>query len=222
MICAIIGDVGNWKTLSIVRNIKINKHKFAFTNFETKDLPNVIRLKKDDIVLKYEEKKEGQKISRTKFRVNWEFWEDTQQKFKSYDIYLDEIHRIFPHRRGMSQFSICGIEWLTQIRKILNDGKNNIYFISQALEHIDVSFRRLLYCIFYTQKIEKIDKNGNKQIYIKLYTFLTKNNVSAEQRFRMFISGYHSWSIPIRVIHANSYFKYYNTLQIVRGDGDYL
>jgi hypothetical protein len=213
LIIAIVGDVGSGKSLAMARNISMHRKKVAFVNFQTHELDNCFRLKKTDIVIQ-----DGKKCF-----VNWDFWKLTMKKFKDFDIYLDEIHNLFPHRRGMTNYSVEGLKWLAQIRKILGQSeKNNLYICSQVIEHIDASWRRLLHGIIYCEKMTKQGRDNVERVYIKLYTFIKKHGVTAEKRFSAFVGGMRSWNYPVRFFCGNAYFKYYDSYGLVMGEDVWL
>ena len=216
MIIAVIGDVGSTKSLTTIRNIKLNPKKIAFVNFETKGLPNCIRLKKSDIVEKYVD----ENSRKEKSKVNWDFWENAMEKFKEFDIYLDEIGLLFSHRTSLSSFSVEGLKWISQIRKILGKSEtSNIFLVSQSISHLDVGFRRLLHAIIYVEKTIRPPKaDGIKYVISTQYYFLSRKSFSALERFEAFRQGgVKSYNFKKRFV-CNPYFNYYDSYKLVRDD----
>ena len=80
MIIAILGNIGEGKSLSIVREI-IQKKQYAFVNFNLKNLKNQHRIKFNDVIIPAEKLKD--------YRVNWEFWNDVRKKNPIFSIYID-------------------------------------------------------------------------------------------------------------------------------------
>lgn len=216
MIICLWGGVGSGKSITVVKEMVDNESDIVFSNFRLKqprDKPKIFhhRLKYTDII-KYGEKKKDH-------RVNWDFWDDVRKKYKSYSIYLDEVHNIIHARRSMSSENILFSKFLSQIRKILQDHPtNHIYFISQTLRKIDVDFRELaqmfIQCESYTVKKTTTLLSGKKKVDKKVY--VVNSFYSPAQ-----VLGQHG-EIDIRVrsaykrkFLANPYFKYYDTLDFV-------
>jgi hypothetical protein len=210
VIITIVGDVGGSKTLTAIREIK-RRNRVAFTNFDC-SLPNVIRLKKDDILQEY-----VREDNKKDYKVNWDFWNNAREKFKSFDIYIDEIAGIFSGRSAMTRYSIVGMSWIQQIRKIFGNSKqSNIYLICQRIERLDIAWRDLTQKVILCTKIEK----GEKVISLQ-YHFNSDTSLSASQKFEYFKMGTKCYNRRLAFV-GNSYFKYYDTYQFLGGDTEWL
>lgn len=194
MIIIYIGGIGSGKTLSAVREIAISKNK-AYTNFKLNNNIGYHRLKLSDIAI-YDEKIKN-------FNINWDFWEKARKE--NFSIYLDEVHNIISSRRSMSKMNICLSKWVSQIRKILSDSPHNhLYLISQSMRKIDIDFRELAQIIVLCRKYTVKGKTYIVQTYYNGIDNYENNKKSLMVRFC-----------------ANSFFKYYNTNELVSfGDSE--
>lgn len=202
MIYAILGDVGSGKSLSAIRTM-IRRNRVSFTNFGSK-IPSMVRLKKYDIIKEDENE------------VNWKFWNDAKDKFKTFDIYIDEIHNVFHSRRAMSKMNVAGTKWIAQIRKVFGDSRySNIYLISQRIERIDKAWRDLLQGVIHCMKIEKGD-----DVYVMQYHFLSDLKMTAVGKYDRWRMGYKAYNFRT-CFKANPYFEMYDSYEVI-GGGDYL
>jgi len=168
---------------------------------------NAIRLMKSDIVMENKDKK---------LNVNWGFWEKQRDKYKDFNIYIDEIHNLVSSRDSLSKFSKVAMKWISQIRKICGSSEtSNIFLISQRLSRIDVAWRDLLQGIIYCRKVA-----DRELIIIVRYHFLTKGAVHCVDKFEAFQSGNRTWNYRDFFI-ANDYFKFYDSYEIL-GESAYL
>jgi hypothetical protein len=194
-----------------VRNICLNRGKLAFTNFNLKGLKHFVRLKENDITIK---DKDGDWV------VNWELWEQIQQKFKKFDIYIDEISQIemLNAREHRGKRNIAGTKFVAQIRKVLGDSKDSsLYLICQNVEQLDVAWRRLADTIVYCYKKVKKDKAGTEWVTIYLLTFKSTGLIHCMTLFDAFRkNGCNSWNRPKYRFKVNPYYKYYESKKFVR------
>ena len=207
LIIAILGDVGSGKTLSAVKLMK-ERGNFTFTNIETK-LKNTQRILRENII-----KKDKNSVA-----VNWDFWQEQVDKYKGFDIVLDEIHNIAHSRRAMSKENTLLTIWLSQIRKILGESKRcHIILISQRIMRIDTAFRDMLDTIIFCEKVPT-----SRGFVIKQYLFmgdavdkytLWVNNRREAKRQRVY---------RIFTFKAENYFKYYDSYALVKfGENEYI
>jgi hypothetical protein len=193
MIIIVLGGIGSGKTLTIIKEI-LASGKMAYTNFKLKGVKNYKQLKMNDIAEENPESK--------KYEINWPFWERARKD--GFSIYLDEVHNIISSRTSMSKRNIALSTWVSQIRKILSDGDNHLYLISQTMRRIDVNFKELAQVIIHCSAYHVNDKLWVKQTY---YNGL--------DNYENGISGCKL------VFLANSYFKYYNTNELISfGDSE--
>jgi len=210
MLTLICGDKGSGKTLVCVRNICMNKKKLAFTNFNLIGLKHYIRLKENDITIK---DKEGN------WAVNWDLWEKVHEKFKKFDIYIDEITQIemLNSREHRGKRNIAGTKFVAQIRKVLGDSRDsNLYLICQNIEQLDVAWRRLADTIIYCYKKTKKDKKGIEWVTIYLLTFKSTGLTHCSTLFDAFRKCCKSWNRPRYRFKANPYYKYYESRKFVK------
>ena len=177
----------------------INK-QYAVTNFAVNlGADKYHRLKIEDILInEHYETTAGRKKDR--LRVNWAFWNDFRKKHPYYCLYLDELHNVISSRQSMSSVNIQMSRFISQIRKVLFDkADNHIFLITQKLKKIDVDWRDLVHLYIECSKIKIGDG-----IYIK-------------QKFYNTIEAYEcGYSIMAKVFRANGYFKYYDSLKMVK------
>ena len=218
MIKIIVGGVGSGKTITAVKHV-INRKQKVFCNFELKNYPNHERLKIEHIIKEIITENPRGKPT-IKYSVNWDFWKDLIKSGTKFDIYIDEAHNIINSRRGMKSFSICFIKWLTQIRKILGENENNhIYFITQRITSVDIVVRELAYEVIWCFKIIKIVDN-KKNVYIFNYVFSGYNCLYL---FNYFLETEQTYKICKRTyFYANSYFKFYNSYELIEFNDVYL
>lgn len=191
MIIAIIGGIGQGKTLTAVKEI-VTRKTFAYTNFKLKHFKNYHRIRYNDIIIQEEKLKD--------WRVNWDFWKKATEKNKNYSVYLDEIHNVVHARRSMSKTNILMSKWVSQIRKVLSDKPNNhLYIISQTLSKIDKDFRDLTQ-MFITCRTAQLKR---KLIIINDY-HTSAYNVEIRNAFA---SSY---------FHAERFFNNYDTNEMIR------
>ena len=230
MIIAIIGNVGSGKSVSATKKI-VDSNSYCFVNFAV-NKPNVIRLKKEDIVK--EEvvgmTKAGKPIKELK--VNWDFWNEALKNYGEYHLVLDEVHNIINSRRAMSTWNtLCG-QWISQIRKLIGTSeRTHIYLITQRINRIDVAFRDLLHYIIYCEKLvtndvmaTKTSFDGKESIaelpvtWIIQYYFSGENCVNKFDAFRY--DGAKTYDYRTGFI-ANPYYKYYDSYEMF-GETAYL
>jgi len=199
LIIAFIGGIGSGKTISIVREI-IKSENYPVTNFNLKNIKHH-RLKYSDIIREIEKVGLDKKKRKIK-QVNWNFWSRLLNKHKNFSIYLDEAHNIINSRSSMSKDNILLGKWVSQIRKVLADNEqNHLYIITQQLRKIDVNFRDLTQIVVSCQQITY---KNNIYILHKFYDGFDKYNIN-----KVSAKGY---------FHANPYFKYYDTKEMVTFD----
>lgn len=184
----------------------------------------------------HEEKilEEGCKKPIIKKVVNWDFWEAN----KNSDVFLDEVHNLVSSRNSMSKNNRVFSEWISQIRKVWGssgdinlletirrlDNKifnkiwvealsrsRNLYFITQTGRKTDINFRELTHVLIQCKKII-ID---NKVVIINFIWFTDDNGDAFDAQ----MSGQKP---KIHMFVANDYFKYYDSYEIIRGQGEYL
>ena len=136
-----MGNVGSGKTLSVVRDIALNKDgRITYSNIQTKGIKNNIVINRDMIIKKVEVgvKKNGEIIY--KKILNREFWEDAIKKHKGINIVLDEIQTLLNSRRAMSKDNIIMTDFLSLIRRIMGSANaaGDLIMISQLERRIDV------------------------------------------------------------------------------------
>lgn len=149
MIYILIGGVGSGKSISMCREISMRKN-ICFANFRVK-YKNWRFIDEKDMIVP-EHSKTG-KISG--YEVNWSFFDDAKAKYGKYDIFLDEMHDIFSSRRSVSNRNIAISRWLSQIRKLLGNTKNNhLYTATQTLKKVDVNIRDLCHFVVEHSGIE--------------------------------------------------------------------
>jgi len=165
MLILILGQKGSGKTLRIIRECVIKgKNRIIYTNFNVKkslkDYVKIERLKYGDIVRKKVKDvfvKTGKPKSYA-YSVNWDFWKEARKAGK-FSIMLDEFHNVMNSRRAMQADNIVISDWLSQIRKILNDDPtNHLYIISQKLRRVDINSRELADLIIECRKIVRKGK----------------------------------------------------------------
>ena len=188
-----IGGIGSGKSLSVVRRVVESGDNYPLTNFRLKKI-KYHRLKLSDII----KTKDG------KSAVNWDFWEKVRTTHKAYSIYLDEAHNIIGSRSSMSKQNQLMSRWISQIRKILSDSKDNhIYVITQKPRRIDVNFRELAQVVIECQKITK-----GKDVYI------IQRFYNGFDDYELAKSGLKKASAK-SFFKGNKYFKYYDTGEMV-------
>lgn len=218
MIIGVFGMIGSTKTSGAVRKIVRNPHSYFYTNFDVKT-KNVHRLKKADLVKAFD--KDGKELKYPlfsekgiKFMANWDFLEDIGKKHKYYSLMIDEIGNIFMSRRSMSGFSIEGIRIISQMRKILSDNPNNhAYLLTQHIDRLDKAWRELLQRIIYCRK--EIVKG---KVYSHQMMFDSDDLYTAEVKYLNYLENPADDSMISSefMVNVEPYFRFYNTLQIVR------
>ena len=144
MIKIFLGNLGSGKTVCAVREMYLNQNN-CFSNINT-NMENcqVIRpeyIIKKEIVDYKKNKKSGDKEPIYKSELNMDFWQNTK---KPCDVYLDEAHTIINARRSMSKTNIILGEWLSMLRRVLNDSEGktgDLILISQRLMKLDENAR---------------------------------------------------------------------------------
>jgi hypothetical protein len=199
MIICYTGGIGSGKTLSVIKEI-VNSNNFPFTNFRLIDV-KYHRLKYKDLFNLDNKKRE--------VSVNWRFWEAVRKNKKDYSIFLDEIGNIASARTSMTRRNKLLNQWLSQIRKVLQDSlTNHIYFITQRLRQIDVIYRELAQIII---KCRPVFVNKNMWIYNDYYNGIECYERGIKAKRTRFL--------------ANPYFKYYKRDELIRFadlEGDYV
>lgn len=120
----------------------------CYTNIQTK-LKNCNLINAENIITKtlLKNKRDGTPIFKTE--LNMDFWKTIP---KPSDIYLDEAHTILNSKRSMNKINIIIGEWLSMLRRILNDstGKTgNLILITQRYMKLDNEARNLATLIQY-------------------------------------------------------------------------
>lgn len=214
MIIAIIGGIGSGKTITAVKEIvERSQSNFPiFTNFSTRNINKVRRLKVQDIVTG----------KGTKMNVNYAFFRDSLKKYNRFDIVLDEVHNLVHSRRAMSRFNTTLSKWIAQIRKMMGDSeKNHIYIISQNLMRIDVAWRDLIHTIVYCEKMEMNDEiptivyqhnkkktKSLKRVYVVNALFSGHNCIDKFQQY--VLNGLKTYDRRSYFL-ANPYYQYFDT-----------
>lgn len=198
MMFCYLGNKGEGKTLSVVKQIIDLKQEMAFTNFRVRINEglgvNYHRLKFSDIVA--EETTEAKKKI---LKPNWRYWDKVRTTYNSYSVYLDEVHNIIHARAALSSRNKAMSKWVSQIRKVLSDSKDNhLFLISQQLRKIDIDFRDMSDWFVECKKLEI----GNKVIIYQFWHY-------GLQAYYMRTPAF------TRRFLGNPYFKYYNTLDFV-------
>lgn len=200
MLIIILGQKGHGKTLTVVREI-MNKCKGRdiYTNFSLKS--NAIshikkqggkfhRLKMTDLILP--------KTKEAKAAINWAFWKEAKEK-KKVSIFLDEFHNVMNSRSGMSLQNKLMSNWLSQIRRILNDDPtNHLYLVSQRLRRIDINSRELADVIIECKK-----RTHKKKTLIFKYYYASLEDYDT----------YHHTKQQVYI--ADHFFKFYDTSELV-------
>ena len=230
MIKLYLGGIGSGKSISIVKEIVESEQPF-YTNFRIYNAKNSKRLKINDIITK---KEKDDKKSKGKDVVNWKFWRGEIQKFRNFNIAVDELHNLMHSRRSMSKFNILMSMWIAQIRKVCGSSeKTHFYAISQELERIDISVRDLANLIVWCRKVETKQKitttvreNGRlfkkemPMVWIVRYYFLGSDCTRRYSLFRW--NGEKSYNFRTKFL-ANEYFSHYDSYELIDfGESEYL
>jgi len=241
MIVAYIGGVGSGKSLSMAKELiaRCNLKQLSYCNFPiTKK--GVVSLGAEDILMKVEDGK------KTKFKVNWDFWEDKT----NFNICLDELHN-FCHARRPST-NVPMINFLAQIRKMLGEDEDyNLYWSSQILERVDLALRDLttevIYCeCWYNMRVGGSWKWVKKNIYKRVYkkkgypARMVNTKVLEKGKIKLkllpltyviqyhfvgtrCIEKFHSWEFANQKTYSsrdcfigNNYFQFYDSFKKIR------
>ena len=204
----------------------------VYTNIQA-SLPNIIRLKYSMIIKQVQANPEAN-TKHFKNVVNWDFWREALGKDKVFCIYIDELHNIMSARSSMSRNNICMAEWVSQIRKITGASEvSDLVVISQELSRIDVALRDLAGEIIYCEKVETHEKVETKclhngrivtkilpKTYIMTYYF---RGTSCVEKYWLFRDQRQKTYDGRKYYLANSYFKMYDSYQIVDfGESEYV
>lgn len=181
MIRFMLGKQGSGKTVSMVREIVLNKdNKVNFSNIIMKG-----KSKKKTIVIKrsmiFKEevirvKKSGEKV--VKLVLNVDFWKEIRKKHPlGINVILDEAHTLMNSRRSMSKENTIMNDFMALLRRILGDsgeGYGELILITQIGRRLDVNARELATSIHYhvchyTRTCTKCKFNfkENNEVYTK-------------------------------------------------------
>lgn len=214
MIIILTGDIGSGKTLSAVKEIIDRKQKI-YTNFEINSVEHT-RLKYEHLFKEDEENKK-------KMKLNFTFWKEAIKK-GNFDIYLDEFHNVMNARRAMSKKNVLASDWMSQIRKILGESEyNNLYLMTQKLRRIDINSRDL------AQRCIKCIKQEFKDVLIPTEVMVDKRLKTKRLPLTLIYKYYFKDADALNAFEfygintcmgitrfvGNSYFKYFNSYQLV-------
>lgn len=189
MIIALIGNIGEGKSVSMIKEI-VTRKNFVLTNFHIKYSHH--RLRYTDFFIMDEDNRI--------IGVNWQFWDDMRKKHKDFSIFLDEVPSIVHSRASMTKRNIYLSHWISQVRKILSDSPNShLYIVSQTPRKIDVNWRELCHIVI---KCKKITQGKNVYILQTFYDGFDSYEMGVNQGKKYFL--------------ANPFFKYYNTNELVK------
>lgn len=146
MIRIFTGNVGSGKTADAVMEMA-QKQRLTYTNIATK-LKNCHDLKPENIINRTEvgqKKTKGSDIVQPiyKMSLNVDFWKNIP---KPCDVVLDECHSILSSRRSMSNTNRIISEWLSMLRRALNESGSrtgHLTLITQRYMSIDENARNL-------------------------------------------------------------------------------
>lgn len=146
MIIAYLGGIGSGKSVSLTRELILNKG-YTFVNYPLL-LDNVERLKKEHLIIDKvvgETKTGKEKVEKA---INWEFWKKQKEQRDGFNIALDEVHNFLHSRQATTKHNTLMTIWISQVRKLLGEQEDHhLYVISQKLARIDVALRDLLHKI---------------------------------------------------------------------------
>jgi len=196
MIIIIVGGIGSGKSLTMVKELVSNsKETHAFTNFSTKKIKNVERIRMD-MILNYEMDKKGQQRP---VSINYDYWKTLRKENKRFSIYLDEVHNILNSRASMSKNNQLITTWLAQIRKVFGDSeKDHLYLITQKIMRIDVALRDLAHIIIECNKFIK-----NKKVYI------------IQDYYNSLEAYFSNHKMGSKAFLGNKYFGYYDSYELI-------
>lgn len=207
MLYAIIGSKGEGKSLTAVK-FMLEKYQHCFYGgFVLKNkelLKKCTKLRLSDFIMQ----KEVTNISgktRIVNTINWAYWENVRNKYKSYCIVIDEMHNLAHHRRSMSEGNVLWSKFSSQVRKVLADSDtSDMIIISQEFRKIDIDVAMMCDYVIKCTSYKLKDKH-----FIKLRYF-TLDSHSDELEY-----------MGVReVFRAEPYYKLYDRNAISYMDGE--
>lgn len=148
MIRIFLGKLGSGKTLSAVKEMKIDydsKLKY-YTNIDV-DFKNTVHITEKEIIQEITEGKS--KKPKTTYKLNWDFWNNQK---KPLHIIYDEIHLTASSRTSMSKKNMIIMEFVAMARRITGmdeAGYGTLTFIAQTDFSIEKYIRHLANEIIY-------------------------------------------------------------------------
>jgi len=239
MIKLYLGNLGSGKTLSCVRDLKINDMGIVtYSNIQTHGIVNNITLKTENILAKeiVKIKKDGTEIY--KYKLNVDFWKAAVKKHKVLNVILDEAHRLYNARKSTTSLNLAISDFLSLLRRVVGEDsgmKGTLILITQLDRRIDVIAREmatqvkyhLCYvtkkcpeCDYYfyehnevaiqTYRCPNCNHRGLKDIDFTVYVWTFANMVD----FDLWKwNGIKTYVELYQITHAQKYFKLYSTRQ---------
>ena len=150
MIRIFLGNVGSGKSISCVRDMKMNEDEIFFSNIITKSrgkdkLGNNHIIDRSDLIKKdlIKTLKNGEEVFKLKF--NKEQWMQYREDYGKFNVVLDEFHTLMSSRDFSTRQNKVMGDFLALIRKICSDstGDSTLTLISQLDNRIDVNARNM-------------------------------------------------------------------------------
>lgn len=222
MIIFYVGGIGSGKTISMIKEAVDRKQK-VYTNYKLFNLKNHTRLKVDHLVKITEDEDK-----KTKYEVNFGYWNKQLKKGTTFDIFIDELHNIANSRTGQRKLNKGLNLWVAQVRKILQGNEqNNIYLTTQRPMSVDIGWRDLAHAWIVCEKTIVPKLTTKTELYnkkkIKLPVVVVKRRYfdSVKECLDYMHFGIDKSFKKDKFI-ANGYYKYYNTHELIDFGNEYL
>jgi len=249
MIRIFLGNVGSGKTISVVRElVESNSDSnclMTYSNIVTKQkgkfkLNNNITITRDMLIKKdlIRTMRDGTPIYKSKF--NKDFWVEAKNKYKAFNVVIDEAHTVMNARKSMSKQNAVAGDFLALIRKVCNNPNTNatLTLISQLDNRIDVIAREMatevryhicmyeVRCnkcsVYWTEHSEMMDDDKPKKCPRCNHNGLTKYNHRLIVHYFENMKQYQDWKYTgINSIKKTKmvegiaeYFPFYDTYQL--------
>ena len=152
-----LGNIGSGKTVTVVREMVMNKQKINYyTNINSKKPSKTKHIHKITADMIIERKQEGFKTKKDKsvepiykLQLNKDFWLEVD---KPISVILDEAHTIMNPRRAMSKVNVIVGDFLALLRRVLGEdsqSEGDLYLITQLNRRLDVIGREMAHQIRY-------------------------------------------------------------------------
>ena len=230
MIRISIGGVGSGKTLTEVKTILEHPLKrLTYTNIKIPNCKHTVLFKPEMIL------KRIKKNNKDSFTFNKEFWVNIKEPI---NVVIDEAHSFYESRRSMSVSNLVMNQFVASIRRILGTSahtKGELVLITQLPERLDKYARelarqiRLHICTWKVTCIscnaQLIDNSQNaepheicprcRSTHIKLsdYNITMLKFKSFDDYLKYKEYGKKTYYRKAFLLHAEQYFKHYDSLQ---------